>query len=256
MKYKQGKYPIISKIALAKEIYDFTIYCPEIAGIAEAGQFVNIKADGFTLRRPISIAGISVERGTLRLIFEVRGKGTKALSILNLGDTLDILAPLGKGFNLAYDTAMIVSGGIGAPPMLPLAEKFGVNGTVISGFRGASSVILQDEFKKTGAETILCTEDGSMGRKGLVSDALREALAAQKPDIIYACGAKAMLKAIAEISREYDIKCQISMEERMGCGVGACLVCACRAVKNGAEYYAHVCKDGPVFYGEEVVFDE
>lgn len=258
MKYTVGKYLIISKKNLAKEIYDLTILCPEIARIAEAGQFVNVKADGFMLRRPISICSIDKAKGSLRIVFEVRGEGTKAMSRLAEGDTIDITAPLGgRGFDTENrKTAVMIGGGIGNPPMLALAEKFGADGIVISGFRNAAAVILQEDFSAAGAETILCTDDGSAGKKGFVTDALQELLKRKKPDVIYACGPNAMLKKIAETAKENGIPCQVSLEERMGCGVGACLVCACRTVRSGEEYFAHVCKDGPVFNSEEVIFDE
>ena len=258
MKYTQGKYLILSKKTLAKEIYDLTILCPDVAEVAVAGQFVNVKVEGFMLRRPISICSIDKNKGTLRIIFEVRGEGTKVMSQLAEGAMIDIVAPLGgRGFEMdGYETAVIIGGGIGNPPMLAVAENFGKNATVISGYRNASAVILQEDFAATGAETILCTDDGSAGRKGFVTDALKEVLAAKKPDVIYACGPNVMLRRIIEIAKENGVKCQVSLEERMGCGVGACLVCACRTIRDGSEYYAHVCKDGPVFNAEEVLFDE
>ncbi len=259
MKYTQGIYPILSKKSIAAEIYDMTILCPEIAKAAQCGQFVNIKADGFMLRRPISICGIDKEKGTLRIIFEVRGKGTKALSQLSEGQMIDIVAPLGgRGFTLLDNNkkAVIIGGGIGNPPMLPIAEHYGDNSVVISGFRNAAAVILQNDFSKTGAETILCTDDGSAGRKGFVTDALYEVLSKDKPDIIYACGPSVMLKRIISIAKEHGVRCEVSLEERMGCGVGGCLVCVCRTIRDGDEYYAHVCKDGPVFNAEEVLFDD
>ena len=258
MKYTQGKYLILSKKTLAKEIYDLTILCPDVAEVAVAGQFVNVKVDGFMLRRPISICSIDKNKGTLRIIFEVRGEGTKVMSQIAEGAMIDIVAPLGgRGFEMdGHETAVIIGGGIGNPPMLAVAESFGKNATVISGYRNASAVILQEDFAATGAETILCTDDGSAGRKGFVTDALKEVLASKKPDIIYACGPNVMLRRIIEIAKENGVKCQVSLEERMGCGVGACLVCACRTIRDGNEYYAHVCKDGPVFNAEEVLFDE
>lgn len=259
MQYFQGKYPIISKKTLAKEIYDMEILCPDVAEEAQAGQFVNIKAEGYMLRRPISICGIDKNRGILRVVFEVRGKGTKVISMLREGDMIDIVAPLGgRGFELLSDgkKAVIIGGGIGNPPMLEIAKHYGRNGTVISGFRNAAAVILQSDFAKTGAETILCTDDGSAGRKGFVTDALTDVLKASKPDIIYACGPDVMLRGICRIAAENGVRCQVSLEERMGCGVGACLVCACRTIRDGKEYFAHVCKDGPVFDSEEVYPNE
>ncbi len=259
MKYTQGVYPIIAKKAIAAEIYDMTILCPDVAQAALCGQFVNIKAGGFFLRRPISICGIDKQKGTLRIVFEVRGNGTKELSQLRTGDMIDIVAPLGgRGFTLLENDkkAIVIGGGIGNPPMLPIAQHYGVNSTVISGFRNAHAVILQKDFADTGAKTILCTDDGSAGMKGFVTDALAKELESSKPDIIYACGPSVMLKRIIAIAREAGVKCEVSLEERMGCGVGGCLVCACRTIRDGEEYFAHVCKDGPVFDSEEVLFDD
>lgn len=257
MKYKQSCCPIIKKTALAKEIYDMTLLCPDITAAAQCGQFVNIRIDGYMLRRPISICGINREKGTLRIVFEVRGKGTKALSQLSEGMLADIVAPLGgRGFTLLEPSkrAIIVGGGIGTPPLLPLAEYYGTNAVVISGFRNAAAVILQSDFAASGARTVLCTDDGTAGRKGFVTDALADELSAAAPDIIYACGPSLMLNRIVEAARSAGVKCEVSLEERMGCGIGACLVCACRTIRDGEEYYAHVCKDGPVFSSEEVIF--
>lgn len=253
--YKQGKYQIISKKAIAKGIYDMEIYCPEIAVQTECGQFVHISAEGFLLRRPISVCAVDKVRGTLRIVFEVRGNGTDKISQLNKGELIDMIAPLGNGFKVfPGKKAVCVGGGIGTPPMLAVAAEYGADATVICGFRSASAVILQDDLKAQGNRTILCTDDGTAGRKGFVTDALKELLEAEKPDVIYACGPDVMLRAVASMAKENGISCQVSLEERMGCGVGACLVCACKAVKDGEEYFAHVCKDGPVFPAEEVMF--
>jgi dihydroorotate dehydrogenase electron transfer subunit len=256
VRYTQGSYPIVSKKRVSDRVYDFTLHCPEIAVAAVPGQFAGIAAPGFTLRRPVSLAGIDPAAGTLRLIIEVRGRGTDAISRLEEGASADILAPLGRGFDLNYDTAVIVCGGIGAPPMLPVAKKFGKNCSVVSGFRGSSSVILQDEFAAAGAATVLSTDDGSAGKKGLVTDALPPLLEEKTPDIVYACGPRKMLQAVVRLSNEYGIRCQVSLEERMCCGIGACLVCACEVLDGEGQRYARVCADGPVFWGSEVVFDE
>ena len=257
MRYTQGKYLIVKKQAIAKGIFDMTILCKEVADIATAGQFVHVLADGHTLRRPISIASINKEKGTIRIIFEVRGNGTEEISKKNENEMLDMVAPLGgRGFKLLDKDkkAVCIGGGIGTPPMFVVAEYYGKNATVISGFRNSSIAILQKDFADTGANTILCTDDGSAGKKGFVTEALKEYLANEKPDIIYACGPQPMLKAIVMIADENKITTQVSLEERMGCGVGACLVCACKTVRNGEEYMAHVCQDGPVFDSKEVIW--
>lgn len=256
MKYTQGKYIIAEKKAIAREIYSFAISCPEVAAVASPGQFVHIRANGFTLRRPISICGIDREKGILRIVFEVRGEGTAEIAKLNQGDLIDMLAPLGHGFtvNDSFGKVILIGGGIGTPPMLPLAQAYGEKAVVISGFRNASAVILQDDFKKAGAETILCTDDGSAGIHGFVTQPFAELAEKGGFSAVYACGPMPMLKAVAGICKEKGIYCEISLEERMACGIGACLGCACRTQRNDEEYFAHVCKDGPVFKAEEVLW--
>lgn len=251
-------YPVRSMTQLTAAAWSMVIECPEIAQKAAPGQFVHLLPDGnFTLRRPISICEIDKAAGTLRMVFEVRGKGTKALSELRAGDTVNMLAPLGHGFTLPAKDArvILIGGGIGTPPMLPLAQYFGENAVVICGFRTADAAILQEDFAAAGAKTILCTDDGSAGRYGLVTLPLEEEITAEKPALICACGPMPMLRAVAALAQTYEIPCQVSLEERMGCGIGACLVCACRTKdKNGDEQFLHVCKNGPVFPAEEVVW--
>ena len=256
MKYTQGQYIITDKHAIAREIYSFTISCPEVAEAACPGQFVHIRAKGFTLRRPISICGIDKEKGTLRIVFEMRGEGTAEIAKLNKGDLIDMLAPLGHGFTVdsSYNKVVLIGGGIGTPPMLPLAKIYGDKAVAISGFRNASAAILQDDFRSTGAETILCTDDGSAGIHGFVTQPFTELAEKGGIDAVYACGPMPMLKGIAAICKEKGIFCQISLEERMACGIGACRVCAVKVRKNGEEIMQHVCKNGPVFNAEEVVF--
>ena len=253
--YKQGLYPIIKKAASAKGIFDITVLCPEIAALAEAGQFAQVLAEGFFLRRPISICGIDKQAGTIRLVFEVRGSGTEVISHLNVGENIDIMAPLGHGFTKIDGKAVCTGGGIGVPPMLGIASLYGADATVITGFRNAAAVILQEDFKAAGCNTVLCTDDGSAGIHGFVTTALEQHLQSNKTDIIYACGPMPMLKAVAAMAEKNGIRCEVSLEQRMACGVGACLGCACRTLVNGEEKFRHVCKDGPVFDAREVVFD-
>lgn len=256
MSYFCDKYVITEKKTLAKEIYSITVSCPEAAHEAHAGQFANIAADGFTLRRPISICGIDREKGTLRFVFEVRGKGTAEIARANEGDALDILGPLGNGFRIPEGKKIIaVGGGIGVPPMLGISAKTGALCTAILGFRSYDKIILDDEFRANDSSTIVCTEDGSVGVKGFVTVPLAEELAKGDTDAVFACGPEAMLKAVIKVCEEHNVPCQVSLEQRMGCGVGACVVCSCLTVRNGQEYYSRVCKDGPVFNAEEVKFN-
>ena len=251
-------YPVRSMTALTETVWSMVVECPEVAEKAVPGQFVHLLPEGeFTLRRPISICGIDRHEGALRLVFEVRGKGTEALAKLKSGDRVNMLAPLGHGFTLLSKESrvILVGGGIGTPPMLPLASHYGTNAVMISGFRSAAQVILQADFAGTGAETILCTDDGSAGVQGLVTVPLQAEITTKKPDMICACGPMPMLRGVAELAKKHGIPCEVSLEERMGCGVGACLVCACQTVdQNGDTQFLHVCKNGPVFHAEEVVW--
>ncbi len=254
MKYLQGNYPIVHKQALAKDVYSLTVLCPEIAEIACPGQFVHILPKGFGLRRPISIAGIDKKKGTLRIVFVIKHQGTQAIADLNQGDYLDMIAPLGHGFTLLPDAehVVLVGGGIGVPPMLPLAEYYGEKAAAVSGFRTFQQVILQEDLQAYGAQTICCTEDGSAGDvKGFVTAPL-EQLLSEGVDAVFACGSIPMLRAVAEICMRNQTYCEVSLEERMACGVGACLGCACKIKKDGQEEFLHVCKNGPVFKAEEV----
>lgn len=256
MKYIQGSYPILEKKAVAQDTFSFTLHCPEVAEIAQPGQFVHILPKGYGLRRPISIAGIDAQNGTLRIVFAVRGKGTDALAGLNQGDYMDMIAPVGHGFTLLPEAqhVILVGGGIGVPPMLPLAAYYGNKATAISGFRSFPQVILQQDLENYGAQTICCTEDGTAGAvKGFVTQPL-EQLLSEGADAVYACGPTPMLKAVAEVCIRNKTFCEISLEERMACGIGACLGCACRTKEADGEHFRHVCKNGPVFRAEEVLW--
>ena len=215
-----------------------------------------IGAPGFTLRRPISICGIDRERGTLRFVFEVRGNGTEAIASLGEGESLDVIAPLGNGFRIPEGKRIVVvGGGIGVPPLLGVSHVSRELCTAIIGFRDYTKIILEDEFKENGSETVLCTDDGSVGRQGMVTAPLEEVLKKGETAVVMACGPTPMLKAVVDMCGRYDVPCQVSLEQRMGCGVGACVVCSCMTVRDGKEYYSRVCKDGPVFNAEEVKLD-
>ncbi|MBC8559370.1 dihydroorotate dehydrogenase electron transfer subunit [Fumia xinanensis] len=258
MPYVQGIYPILFKENLSKNVFDFTIKSKEIASLAQPGQFVQIRVPYMPLRRPISLADINLDKDYIRIVFEIKGQGTGYLAQFKAWDNLDILGPLGRGFTMLPPNKRVylIGGGIGTPPLVPLAGYYGGNATVITGFRNAKAVILDDEFKKFFNEHILCTDDGSMGIKGFVTDVLYQRLkGGDRPDMIYACGPKPMLQRVAQLAAEFDIECEISMEERMACGIGACLGCACKTHEHdGTSSYAHVCKDGPVFNSKEVIF--
>lgn len=256
MPYFCDKYTILEKEEIAKDIYSYVISCPEAAEAAKAGQFVHIRAEGYTLRRPISICEIDKEKGTVRIVLEVRGGGTDRLSQLQVGDKMDIILPLGNGFTVKDipddKNVVVVGGGIGVPPMCGIASCYKDVKAVI-GFRSKDKVILEKDLKRIGAEVTVCTDDGSYGEKGVVSVPLERELEKGKTAMIYACGPAPMLKAVIAAAEKYNVPCEVSLEERMACGVGACVGCACRIRRDGKELVLRVCKDGPVFKAEEVV---
>lgn len=257
MKYTIEKTRLMKKEQLAENVYRFSVFSPVCSSIAKPGQFANISVLGKTLRRPISICDIDAESGLLRFVFEVRGDGTKILAQYREGDDVDILAPLGRGFDVSDTSkrAVFIGGGIGVPPLLAASKAFGSNATALLGFRNKSAVILEADFAKNGASVQIATDDGSFGYHGFVTELLKAKLDENDTDIIYACGPMPMLRIISDIAQSKNIPCQVSLEERMGCGIGACLVCAC-GIKNGDETkYRHVCKDGPVFDSKEVDWD-
>lgn len=221
------------------------------------GQFVHIKCgDGLLLRRPISVCDWTQSGGgdTITIVFEVRGEGTAWLAARKEGDTLDVLGLLGNGFQIEREgRCLLVGGGVGAPPMLGCARYTGGKSTAILGFRSKERAILLHRFEEDCADVLAATDDGSLGYHGFVDALVRRELERDRAyDAVLACGPKPMLRNVARAAGEFGVPCQVSMEERMGCGVGACLVCACD-MKDGAR--RHVCKDGPVFDAGEVDWD-
>ena len=245
---------IIRQEEVADDIYSMWLRTENIAQTAKAGQFISIYCnDGSRiLPRPISICEIDKEDGAIRVVYRVAGKGTDEFSKLHTGNQLEIVGPLGNGFPKKSQKAFLIGGGIGIPPMLQLAKELECEKQMVLGFR--DELFLIDEFKKQG-QVYIATEDGSNGTKGNVLDAIREnGLSA---DIIYACGPTPMLRALKEYAIEHDIECWISMEEKMACGIGACLACVCQS-KNKDEHSnvnnKRICKEGPVFRAREVEF--
>lgn len=225
----------------------------ELAQAAQVGQFVNIKCgEGLLLRRPISIC--RAEDTRLNVVFEVRGEGTAWLAQRTAGEELDVLGPLGHGFAYPNGKVLVVGGGIGVPPMLNTARKAPKGAIACLGFRGADKAMLLDEFNACCEQVYLASDDGTLGVHGFVASVVDTALS-EHPEIqaVLACGPKIMQKTVYAAAQKHNVPCQVSMEERMGCGIGACLVCAC---ENSKGEYKHVCKEGPVFNAEEVKWDD
>lgn len=256
MAFTQGDYRLLKTVQLTDTIYSFTIHSPQIASIAKPGQFVHVKAEGFFLRRPISICEIDKENQTIRLVFEIRGEGTQKIAQTEINNTLDLMGPLGNGFPLLEPKkkVLLIGGGIGVPPMVGLSQYYKENATAIIGFQTKEKCILEKDFAAYGSTVLPCTDDGSYGYHGFVTQQMEAYLQNHAVAMVYACGPMPMLKGVVAVANEHQIPCKVSLEERMGCGVGACLVCACKIKKQGEETYLHVCKDGPVFDGNEVVF--
>lgn len=247
---------LIEKRRLTETIYDYRVLAPRAAERAVPGQFANLLCEGFFLRRPISICDFDAAAGTLRFVFEVRGEGTRWLSTREPGEAIDLVAPLGHGFEpLPAGKVVFVGGGIGVPPLYGAAKRIGRDATVLVGFRSASAQILLSDFEKAGCDVRVATDDGTAGRHGFVTELLRERLDEGKVSAVCACGPKPMLRAVAALAEGAGAECWVSLEERMACGVGACLGCASETKRaDGTKYMAQVCKKGPVFNAKEVVW--
>lgn len=240
---------VMMKITDNKKIAEKTYFMSlegDTSAITKPGQFINIKLDGFFLRRPISVC--DCENGKLSIIYKVVGNGTKDMSELPVGAELDILSGLGNGYDTSKsgDCPVLIGGGVGVPPMYLLCKKLvseGKKATVILGFNSEKEVFGVDEFKATGAEVYVTTADGSVGTKGFVTDVLKNL----DYTYFYTCGPMPMFKAIESIAKTSG---QYSFEERMGCGFGACMGCTCKT-KYGNK---RICKDGPVLEREEIVW--
>lgn len=218
------------------------------------GQFIHIKCgDGLLLRRPISVCSCMEDDPSdlLAIVFEVRGEGTAWLADREEGEKLDVMGLAGNGFPVEQGGRyLLVGGGIGVPPLLGCARSTGGRSTAVLGFRSRSKSILLKSFENDCAKVLVATDDGSMGYHGFVDALVRQELEQDSAyDGVMACGPKPMLRSVAKVAEEFGIPCQVSMEERMGCGVGACLVCACDMADGTRK---HVCKDGPVFDAREV----
>lgn len=245
---------IVRQDNIATDIYSMVLSAAEIAAQAKPGQFIDLySADGSRLLpRPISICEIDRQAGTLRIVYRIAGKGTKEFSTLTSEHTVDILGPLGNGFTPEGKKAILIGGGIGIPPMLELAKELNCEKSIVLGYRDEE--FLSEEFKAYG-DVYMSSDNGAFGVKGTVLDAIREY--GIEGDIIYACGPTPMLKALQTYALEHGITAQLSLEEKMACGVGACLACVCKSKEIDDHSKVHnkrICKDGPVFYAGEVEF--
>ena len=243
---KQCLFEIVSNRRLALNVFEMVLH-GDCSAVAAPGQFVNLRLDGFYLRRPISVC--NVDGDALTLIYKVVGRGTEAMSRMQPGEQLDALVGLGNGYSLdeCGDRPMLIGGGAGVPPMYLLARRLlacGADVTVVLGFNAREEIFYEEEFRALGAKVVVATADGSYGVRGFVTDAMKQLPA---PSAVCACGPEPMLKAVYNAA---DVPGQFSFESRMGCGFGACMGCTCKT-KYGAK---RICKDGPVLRREEIVW--
>jgi dihydroorotate dehydrogenase electron transfer subunit len=235
----------------------------DTSAVTAPGQFINIRLDGHFLRRPVSVndvkhaepytgegLGTGTDEGAVTIIYKVLGQGTEEMTKMPAGTQLDVLTGLGNGFDVEYECQkpLLVGGGVGVPPLYRLTRDLIARGrevSVVLGFNTESEIFYAEEFEKLGAKVILATADGSVGVKGFVTDAIRES--GVEYDYFYSCGPLPMLKALCSATTTSG---EVSLEERMGCGFGICMGCSIMTA-NGAK---HVCKDGPVFKKEEVIW--
>ena len=243
---KQSIFTIVSNEALTDVVYKMVL-SGDTSAITAAGQFVNIQLAGKFLRRPISVC--DYDESTLTIVYKVVGKGTEQMSAMTAGQKLDILTGLGNGYDLTLsgDAPVLMGGGVGVPPMYNLAKKLVAQGktvTVILGFNTQSEIFYEDAFKALGCRVIVCTADGSYGVKGFATTPLAE----MDYTYFYTCGPEPMLKAVYKATKTSG---QMSFEERMGCGFGACMGCSCKTLTG----YKRICKEGPVMKKEEILWD-
>lgn len=248
---------LIKKEQLKPDIFKFSLSAKEITDIAKPGQFIEIRVtDGLDpfLRRPISIYNMDKENGVLEIIFRVQGKGTEILSRKQEEDFIDVVGPLGYGtFKYEdYKNIAVLGGGIGVFPLYELTKNASRSATVNAylGFRDKEAVLLEKEFEEVSDRLVITTDDGSYKTHGFAINELKKDLEEEKVDCIFACGPLPLLRAVQTLAKELNIPCQISLEEKMGCGLGVCLGCAVEIVTGG---YEHVCKQGPVFDSNKVI---
>lgn len=242
---------IIRQEEIATDIYSMWLHT-DAAKLAKPGQFIAMYCrDGSRLLpRPISICEVDRADNAIRVVYRVAGKGTEEFSGYHTGKTIRIIGPLGNGYPKKSKKALLLGGGIGIPPILQLAKELDCEKQIVLGYR--RELFLKEEFDKYG-QVYVATEDGSIGTAGTVIDAIK--VNHLDAEIIYACGPMPMLRAVKNYAKEHNMECWISLEERMACGIGACLGCVCKSTKKDEHTHVHnkrICTEGPVFRAEEV----
>ena len=250
---------VIRHIQVSRGMYELEFIAPEIAQESKPGQFVHIRStleNNPLLRRPLSLYDVDKKLGSITLLYKVVGSGTNLLSRIRTKEHVDVMGPLGKGFTLVASrkNPVLVGGGVGIAPLVYLARVLqyqGCNVKVIHGVENRSELVALPRLREIGVEFLAATGDGSAGFKGLVTDLLQKEVNPADIDFIYCCGPEPMMAKVSDFARQHNIAAEISLEEYMACGVGACLGCA-RKMKKSDNEYKKICKDGPVFSIEEV----
>lgn len=242
---------VLAQQELASHVFFLVVEAPEIARQAKAGQFVQLRilSGDFTLRRPVGVAAVDPRKGSVAFIYRVVGRGTKALSALMPGERVNVLGPLGHGFAMKYQRPLIVGGGMGLSPLLYYADAMKGRADVLMGGKTTDELFWTKLFDDLTQQMFLTTDDGSMGTKGFTTTALPEILETGDYDVVVTCGPEIMMRGVAKIAKEHGLPCEVSLEKRMACGLGACLSCSIDTTDGQRK---KVCKDGPVFPAEEV----
>lgn len=243
---------ITAQAELAEKVYSLSVRAPEIAATAQPGQFVQLRIlePSFTLRRPVGVAAVDKQRGEVTFIYRAIGRGTAALAALMPGESVGVLGPLGHGFGMGYSHPLLVGGGMGLSPLLYVAAAYAGKANVLMGGKTADELFWTELFAPLGGRTFITTDDGSLGTKGFTTTLLPDLLEAKDAsyDAVLVCGPEIMMRGVAKIAAAHGLPCEVSLEKRMGCGLGACLSCSI----DTAHGRSKVCKDGPVFPAEEV----
>lgn len=259
-----SQYAIIAKDITHENICKITFLAPDIAQVARAGQFLHIRPGECSdplLRRPISIHDADKDMGTVTILFKIIGKGTKIIAEKTAGDKLDVMGPLGNGYNFPdKGAALFIGVGIGLAPLLfavRQAQQKGLEVIFSPGTGSAKKMLPYADFEQFASKVLPFSKDGSIGTQAFADTMIETILESTQLDYICTCGPEGMMKQVAKTAAQHGIPCQVSIEERMGCGVGACMTCVCATKKaDGSIGHSRVCHDGPVFDGKEVFFDE
>lgn len=257
---------VLQNVAVQPGIYEMTIAAPKIAESAVPGQFIMVRPiyrsfEPF-LNRPFGISDIDVTAGTIKILYIVVGKGTDLMTEMKPEDDVFLIGPVGNGFTrkAEHQNIALVAGGMGIAPLLPLAKVLQKEGKTVYGLMGASkaaALVGIGDWQEAGVNVQIATDDGSVGQKGFVTALLEDLLKKEEIDFIYCCGPTPMMARTVEIAGKFGVSIEVSLEKRMGCGIGVCMGCICKLKQaDGSVKQYRVCYDGPVFPGEEVVFDD